>query len=290
MASRCISRLWTILIFRIGGKLPCFVTVLGPRDREYITLLGKRRLMRNPQQVSIVNSRVADHLLLWFNCLYKAGSAPGLPAGATHPSGSLCLQGPLYSGAGSLRARVLSMAHEGHLGIVKLKQGCRNLVWWLGIDHDNEGLVRDCEPCLLSGKTGLPASTLVQPFPWPSHPWDQLQLDICGEIHDHRVPHHQRFLVVMYNLHSKWPEVIPAGTVTSQTITQILESLFALGNGSQFTSADFSTFLCNKGIKHIWAALYHPKRMVGLKGSLRALRMASMHNLSRGTHSKQHSI
>lgn len=175
---------------------------------------------------------------------------------------------------GSLRARVLSMAHEGHLGIVKLKQRCRDLVWWPGIDHDIERLVRDCEPCLLSGKTGLPAPTPLQPVPWPSRPWDHLQLDICGEIHDHRVPHHQRFLVVVYDLHSKWPEVIPTGTVTSQTITQILESLFArwgmpraitTDNGPQFTSAEFSTFLCNKGIKHIRAALYHPQANGGVE-------------------------
>ncbi|XDV43040.1 hypothetical protein PO909_011592 [Leuciscus waleckii] len=142
------------------------------------------------------------------------------------------------------RASVLSMAHEGHLGIVKLKQRCRDLVWWPGIDHDIEGLVRDCEPCLLSGKTGVPAPTPLQPVPWPSHPWEHLQVDICREIHDHRVPHHQRFLVVVYDLHSEWPEVIPAGTVTSQTITQTLDSLFArwgmphaitTDNGPQFT-------------------------------------------------------
>lgn len=174
----------------------------------------------------------------------------------------------------SLRARVLSMAHEGHLGIVKLKQRCRDLVWWPGIDRDIEGLVRDCEPCLLSGKTGQPVSPPLQPVPWPSHPWEHLQLDICGEIHGHGVPHHQRFLVVVYDLHSKWPEVIPAGTVTAQTITQILESLFArwgmpraitTDNGPQFTSADFSNFLCSKGIKHFRAALYHPQANGGVE-------------------------
>ncbi len=49
-----------------------------------------------------------------------------------------------------LRGRVLTMAHEGHLGIVKLKQRCRDLVWWPGLDKDIEQLVRDCAPCLVS--------------------------------------------------------------------------------------------------------------------------------------------
>ena len=30
----------------------------------------------------------------------------------------------------SLRMRVLSLAHKGHLGIVKTKQRCRESVWW----------------------------------------------------------------------------------------------------------------------------------------------------------------
>lgn len=30
--------------------------------------------------------------------------------------------------------RALTMAHKGHLGIVKLKQRCQDRVWWPGID------------------------------------------------------------------------------------------------------------------------------------------------------------
>ena len=102
---------------------------------------------------------------------------------------------------GALRARVLSMAHEGHLGIVKLKQRCRDLVWWPGIDGEIEALVKDCAACLVSGKTGHQPPPPLQPLPWPSQPWDHLQLDVCGELHG--VPHHQRFLVVAYDLHWK---------------------------------------------------------------------------------------
>ncbi|KAL0148985.1 hypothetical protein M9458_055789 [Cirrhinus mrigala] len=50
----------------------------------------------------------------------------------------------------TLHARVLAMAHEGHLGIVKLKQRCRERVWWPRIDKDIEALVKDCAACLLS--------------------------------------------------------------------------------------------------------------------------------------------
>ena len=94
-----------------------------------------------------------------------------------------------------LRACVLSMVHEGHLGIVKVKQRCCDLVWWPGIYHDIETLVSVCAACLLSGKTGRSA----QPPPAASR-MASPPLDICCEIHGHTVPHHQRFLVVAYEL------------------------------------------------------------------------------------------
>jgi len=58
---------------------------------------------------------------------------------------------------GALWVCVLAMAHEGHLGIVRLKQQCFNVVWWPGNDREIETLVKDCTACLLSGKTRAPA-------------------------------------------------------------------------------------------------------------------------------------
>lgn len=191
----------------------------------------------------------------------------------------------------SLQARVLSMAHEGHLGIVKLKQRCRDLIWWPGIDREIEALCKDCEPCLLSGKTGSPAPTPLQPVPWPSRPWEHLQLDICGEVHGRGIPHHQRFLVVLYDLHSKWPEVVPAGTVTTQTVTDILSTLFArwgmpraitTDNGPQFTSADFSQFLRDRGIKHIRTAFYNPQANGGVERFNQSLKNGIRAHLAQG--------
>ncbi len=169
----------------------------------------------------------------------------------------------------SLRGRVLSMSHEGHLGIVKLKQRCRDLVWWPGIDRELEALVRDCAPCLLSGKTGAPAPPPLQPVDWPTKPWEHLQMDICGELAS--VPHHQRFLVVVYDLHSKWPEVVPMGSVTASAIVDFLEQLFSrwgmlraitTDNGPQFVSSEFSSYLAARGIAHIRTAFYHPAEEV----------------------------
>lgn len=188
-----------------------------------------------------------------------------------------------------LRGRVLAMAHEGHLGIVKLKQRCRDLVWWPGLDKDIEQLVRDCTPCLISGKTGSPPPPPLGSLPWPTKPWDHIQLDICGELHD--VPHHLRFLVVCYDLHSKWPEVAPVGTVTSGSIIDFLELLFArwglprtltTDNGPQLVSAEFTSYIQSKGIKHIRTSYYHPQSNGGVERFNQSLKNGLRAHLAQG--------
>ncbi|XP_062373903.1 uncharacterized protein K02A2.6-like [Sardina pilchardus] len=190
----------------------------------------------------------------------------------------------------ALRARVLAMAHEGHLGIVRLKQRCRDLVWWPGIDRDIETLVRDCTACLLSGKTRAPGPPPpMQPLNWPSHPWEHLQLDVCGELHG--VPHHQRFLVVIYDLHSKWPEVAPVGSVTAKVLIDILDSLFArwglpkkitTDNGPQMVSHELCTYLKEKGIQHIRTAYYNPSANGGVERLNQSLKNGIRAHLAQG--------
>ncbi|KAJ8007735.1 hypothetical protein DPEC_G00097290 [Dallia pectoralis] len=189
----------------------------------------------------------------------------------------------------ALRGCVLQMAHQGHLGIVKAKQRCREVVWWPAMDRDLEGLIRSCAACLTSGKTGPPASTPLQPVDWPSAPWDHLQLDICGELYN--VPHHQRFLVVVYDLHSKWPEVAPMGTVTSAAVVNFLDQLFSrwglpraitMDNGPQFLSLEFTTFLANKGVTHIRTSVYHPQANGGVERFNQSLKNGLRAHMSEG--------
>ncbi|XP_076301711.1 uncharacterized protein LOC143219720 [Lasioglossum baleicum] len=48
----------------------------------------------------------------------------------------------------SLQPAVLKELHLSHLGIVKIKMHARSYVWWPGIDHDIEQLVKSCIVCL----------------------------------------------------------------------------------------------------------------------------------------------
>ena len=54
--------------------------------------------------------------------------------------GQLVLRGTRIVLAKKLRSRVLSLAHEGHLGIVGTIQKLRSKVWWPGVERCREAL------------------------------------------------------------------------------------------------------------------------------------------------------
>lgn len=183
------------------------------------------------------------------------------------------------------------MAHEGNLRIGKVKQRCRDFVWWPGIDQagNGEAMVKDSTACLVSGKTGPPPSPPLQPLQWPSKPWDHIQLDICGELHG--IPHHQRFRLVAYNLHSKWPEVIAVGSVTTCVVADFPSSLFArwgllntinIDNCPQLIAAEFVAFVEERGIKHIRMSFYRPEINGGVERLTQFLKNGIRTHLAEG--------
>lgn len=166
----------------------------------------------------------------------------------------------------TLRATVLELAHEGHPGIVRMKQRCREAVWWPGIDGDVETFVRDCAACIVSGKSARPVPGPLQPVPLPSGPWRKLALDFAGEFT--AAPAHHRYLLVAMDFYSKWPEVALCGSATSAAVIEFLTALFdrfglveevVTDNGVQFMSSEFSDFLQSLGIRHCRTALYSPQ-------------------------------
>jgi transposase InsO family protein len=166
----------------------------------------------------------------------------------------------------SLQSAVLDLTHEGHPGIIRMKQKCRQSVWWPGIDRSTEDYVRDCVACVVSGKSVRPVPGPFQPVPLPQGPWRKLALDFTGEFV--AAPAHQRYLLVAIDYYSKWPEVAMCGSPTSAAIITFLTGLFhrfglieeiVTDNGVQFTSTEFADFLKLHGIRHCRTALYSPQ-------------------------------
>ena len=54
----------------------------------------------------------------------------------------------------SLHTTILKKSHEkSHIGVVRLKQKLRCMVYWPNLDQDVEHFVRDCTVCASSDKT-----------------------------------------------------------------------------------------------------------------------------------------
>ncbi len=158
----------------------------------------------------------------------------------------------------ALRERVLEELHEGHLGIVKMKELARSHIWWPGLDKDIESLAKSCEPCN-SARNSPPFQ--YHPWAYPQAPWERVHIDYAGPVDG-------LYFLIVVDAFSKWLEVIPMRTTTAPATVKVLRDLFARfglpihvvsDNGSQFTSDFFNNFMKRNGIKHTTTAPYHPK-------------------------------
>jgi Integrase core domain/Integrase zinc binding domain len=155
--------------------------------------------------------------------------------------------------------------HDGHLGMVRMKNVARSFIWWLGIDAEIEATVKQCGEC--SQNSNMPATTMHQ-WEHPSGSWQRIHAD---------------FLWTVYwtvDAFSKWPEVtvMKSGTTSAETI-DALRHMFAIwglpqqlytDNGPQFVSREFQQFMTSNGIRHTTSAIFHPisngqaERFVGI--------------------------
>ena len=157
-----------------------------------------------------------------------------------------------------LRPQVLQALHDGHLGIVKMKNMARNYFWWPGLDKDIEHMAKGCSGCMLSQQN--PQLSPLHPWIFPDSPWHRVHIDYAGPFMGHM------FLIVI-DAHSKWAEVVPTDSSTSSKTIDILLTIFARfglpkqivsDNAPNFTSDEFKNFVRSNAIKHITSAPYHP--------------------------------
>ena len=156
------------------------------------------------------------------------------------------------------REAVMSLLHEGHPGVTRMKQLARGYVWWPGIDKELEFAVKTCADCQENHKS--PARAPMHPWEWADRPWARIHIDYAG-------PVKSKIILVIVDAHSKWIEAHAVGSATSWATIDKLQLVFAThglpevivsDNGSSFTSEEFSAFVQSNGIKHLTSAPYHP--------------------------------
>jgi hypothetical protein len=165
-----------------------------------------------------------------------------------------------------LRETLITLAHEGHPGIVRTLQRLRETVWWPGISVFVRSKVSSCVACAVNNERNTTMSVPLSPVQWPVGPWSKVAIDIVGEFSN--VPESKRFAISIIDYHSRWPEVFLCGSVTSSVVIRCLTDLFARwgipeelvsDNGVQFVSHEFEQFLQSCDIKHVRTSLYYPQ-------------------------------
>ena len=190
-----------------------------------------------------------------------------------------------------LRARLVSLAHESHPGIIRTKQRLRAVYWWPGLDAAVETAVKECDACALSDKTVKSRRAPLMPVPFPDAAWDKLGIDFIGPMQG---PLHQRYAIVMVDYYSKWVEMAFTREPSSDAVIEFMEVVasreglpkqIVTDNGTHFTSDKFTTHLQSMGIDHIRVSPYHPAGSGAVERMNRsikaALQMADLEGVDR---------
>ena len=152
----------------------------------------------------------------------------------------------------SLRDQVLTLAHEGHPGIVKTKQRLRPKVWWPNIDRDVERKCKQCEGCRLVDRFDPPEP--VRSTDLPEGPWRDIAIDYLGPL-----PTGEHILVAV-DYYSRWVEAYVTRVITAERTVEILEEIFShLGipetlrtdRAQQFCGTVFRDFCDQNAIRHL---------------------------------------
>jgi len=150
-----------------------------------------------------------------------------------------------------LRAAVMNIGHEGHLGVVSMKQLLRTKVWWPKLEKDVEKYVKTCDGCQLVSRPDPPEP--ITSTELPEGPWRVVAVDFQGPLPS------GEYLMVVVDYYSRHYEVHVMTTITAEKTIERLEAIFARhglpealysDNGPQFIADKFKVYMQENGIKH----------------------------------------
>ena len=158
----------------------------------------------------------------------------------------------------SLWKRTITLAHEGHLGMVRTKASLRERVWWPQIDKQVEETIRACHPCQFVGPRAKPEP--IRSSRLPDGPRQEISIDLF------EISNGEHLLVVVD--YSYWIEAILLKKTDANHVVRSLEAIFAThglpqtirsDNGLPFASKEFEEFLEYLGIEHKKGVPYWPQ-------------------------------
>ena len=149
----------------------------------------------------------------------------------------------------ALQERIVDIAHEGHLGIVKTKALLREKVWLPCMDKMVETKVKACLPCQIV--TPVYTREPLQMSVLPHNPFDGVSIDFAYVDGEN--------LLILIDDYSRFPFVEPVSYTSASAVIPKLDKLFATfgtprvvksDNGPPFNGDEFAKFAGALGFKH----------------------------------------
>jgi hypothetical protein len=117
----------------------------------------------------------------------------------------------------ALKAKMLAMIHEGHLGQEKCKALARSTMFWTGMAKDIEQYVAKCSVCI-SHRHLQPHEPMIA-HDIPARPWQKVASDIFSL--------YGRDYLLVVDYYSKYPEVCLLSSKTGASVVTQLKSIFS---------------------------------------------------------------
>ncbi|KAJ1133341.1 hypothetical protein NDU88_011636 [Pleurodeles waltl] len=169
------------------------------------------------------------------------------------------------------RKFLLTLAHDiplaGHLGQMKTWDRLVPLFHWPRMSEDTKEFCKSCETCQASGKTGGTPKAPLIPLPVVRVPFERVGVDIVGPL-DPPTASGNRFILVVVDHATRYPEAIPLRTTTAPAVAKALLGIFSRvgfpkevvsDRGSNFMSAYLKAMWKECGVTYKFTTPYHPQ-------------------------------
>ncbi|XP_051271638.1 uncharacterized protein LOC127372197 isoform X2 [Dicentrarchus labrax] len=169
----------------------------------------------------------------------------------------------------AIRHIVLTMGHSvpwaGHLGKHKTTARIKRHFHWPGLSREVAEFCRSCPECqITSAKT--PSKAPLRPLPIIDTPFERLGMDIVGPVE--RSKSGNRYMLVITDYATKYPDVFPLKTVKAKSVAFCLVQFFSrvgfpceilTDQGTNFMSILLKQVYQLLGIRSLRTTPYHPQ-------------------------------
>ena len=167
------------------------------------------------------------------------------------------------------RKTVLHLAHTiplaGHIGRDKTTRRIPQRFYWPTVYKDTADYCRSCAECQKSRNLRMQRAPLV-PLPIIKEPFERITMDIVGPLP--RSQSGNRFILVICNYATRYPEAVPLRTINAENIAEELVKFFSrvgmpkeilTDQGSNFVSQFLTEIYRLLHIHPIRTTPYHPQ-------------------------------